>query len=348
MILQKIAELVGGEVKGNAAIDIAGVGSLEDAAEGHIVFLEKKSFLGSLRRSRASAVIVAEELETDKAQVVASNPKLAFARVVALFHPQKRPPPRIDPRAAIGENVSLGKDVTVSAWVSIGAHTVIGDQAVLYPGVAVGEGCHIGGGSTLHPNVTLYPGVIIGKNVILHAGAVVGADGFGYAPDEQGRHFKVNQIGGVVIEDDVEVGANACIDRASMGITLIKQGVKIDNLAQIAHNCSIGEHSIIVSQSGMGGSCTLGHHVILAGQVGLADHVTLGDRVVMAARSGTFRDVESGQVHGGSPSVPLTSWKKYVSLLPSLPELVRKIRGLDRRLTAVEKKPAGGLNKEVR
>ncbi|MFQ5715475.1 MAG: UDP-3-O-(3-hydroxymyristoyl)glucosamine N-acyltransferase, partial [Nitrospinales bacterium] len=201
---------------------------------------------------------------------------------------------------------------------------------------------------TLHPNVTLYPGVVVGKDVILHAGAVVGADGFGYAPDERGQHFKVNQIGKVVIEDHVEVGANACIDRASMGTTLIKKGVKIDNLVQIAHNCSIGEHSIIVSQSGMGGSCTLGHHVILAGQVGLADHVTLGDQVVLAARSGTFRDIESGQVHGGSPSVPLASWKKYVSLLPSLPELVRKIRELDRRLAAVEKKPAGRLNKEVR
>jgi UDP-3-O-[3-hydroxymyristoyl] glucosamine N-acyltransferase len=206
----------------------------------------------------------------------------------------------------------------------------------LYPGVVVGKGCHIGSHTVLHPNVTLYRETRLGSHVTLHAGVVIGADGFGYVLDEKGEHYKINQTGRVVIEDHVEIGANSCVDRATLGITLIKRGTKIDNLVQIAHNCVVGEHSILVAQVGLAGTCTLGHHVVLAGQVGVADHITLGDQVTVAAQGGVVRNIEANSVCGGTPAVALGEWKKYVTVLPKLPELARKIRALEKRLNEVE------------
>ncbi|MFQ5674035.1 MAG: UDP-3-O-(3-hydroxymyristoyl)glucosamine N-acyltransferase [Nitrospinales bacterium] len=338
MIVQKIAELIGGQVRGNGETEITDIRAIEDAGEGHITFLEKKKYLEQLNGSKADAVIVAEPVETDKTQVIAPYPKLAFARLLAVFHPETRPKPHIDPRAALGENVSLGKNVALSAFVSIGDNVVIGDNTVLYSGVVVADGCRIGNHSTLYPNVTLYRDTVIGNHVILHAGAVIGADGFGYTPDEKGRHAKISQIGRVVIEDHVEIGANSCIDRGTLGTTCVKEGVKIDNLVQIAHNCVLGEHSIIVAQVGLSGSCTLGRHVTLAGQVGLSDHVSIGDQAVVAAKGGVYRDIKSREAHGGAPNVPLITWKKYVATLPQLPEIAQKIKKFEKRLEAIENK----------
>jgi len=338
MKLEKVVALVGGVLKGDGSIEISDVRGIESAGEGHVTFAAKKKFMPLLAQSRADAVIVDHEIDTKKAQIVTANPLLAFAKLLDAFHPESRPEPHIDSRAVIGQNVTLGKDVTLSAFVSIGDNVSIGDGAILYPGVVVGPDCRIGADVILHPNVTLYRNTVLGNRVILHAGVVIGADGFGYTPDETGGHYKIPQIGQVVIEDDVEIGANTCIDRATVGCTTVKRGTKIDNLVQIAHNCTIGEHSILVSQAGMAGSCTLGHHVVLAGQAGLADHVTIGDQAMLAAQSGTFRDVESKAVQGGSPSVPAVTWRKYVTLLPKLPEINRKIKDLEARLKAIEKR----------
>jgi UDP-3-O-[3-hydroxymyristoyl] glucosamine N-acyltransferase len=338
MKLEKVAALIGGTLKGDGSIEISDVRGVEDASEGHVTFVAKKKLLPLLAESKADAVIVDHEVDTNMAQIVMANPMLAFAKLLSAFHPETKPEPQIDARAVLGQNVTLGKDATVSAFVSIGDNVSIGDGAVLYPGVVVGPDCRIGNDVVLHPNVTLYRDTILGNRVILHAGVVIGADGFGYVPDEMGLHNKIPQIGQVVIEDDVEIGANTCIDKATMGCTTVKRGTKIDNLVQIAHNCTIGEHSILVSQVGMAGSCTLGHHVVLAGQVGLADHVTIGDQAVLAAQSGTFRDVESKAVFGGSPSVPALTWRKYVTILPKLPEMSRKIKDLEARLKAIEKR----------
>ena len=227
----------------------------------------------------------------------------------------------------------------MSAGVCVGDDVEIADNVVLYPGVVVGDRCRIGSHTTLYPNVTLYDDTELGSRVTLHAGVVIGADGFGYTLDEKAAHYKISQIGRVVIEDDVEIGANSCVDRASMGVTLIKKGTKIDNLVQVAHNCTVGEHSILVAQVGLAGSCTLGHHVVLAGQVGVADHVTLGDQVTLTARSAALRSIESNKVYGGTPAVPLGEWKKYVTALPKLPDLVRKVRDLEARLKEIEKNP---------
>jgi UDP-3-O-[3-hydroxymyristoyl] glucosamine N-acyltransferase len=337
MKLEEVAALVGGVLKGDGSIEISDVRGIEDAGEGHVTFVSKKKFLPLLAKSKADAVIVDCEVDTNMAQIVMSNPMLAFARLLAAFHPETKPEPEIDSRAVLGQNVTLGKDVTLSAFVSIGDNVTIGDNAILHSGVVVGPDCRIGDDAVLHPNVTLYRNTELGNRVILHAGVVVGADGFGYVPDEMGLHNKIPQIGQVVIEDDVEVGANSCIDRATMGSTTVKRGTKIDNLVQIAHNCTIGEHSILVAQVGIGGSCTLGHHVVLAGQVGVADHVTIGDQAVLMGKAGAFRDVESKVVHGGVPNVPAVAWRKYVSLLPKLPEMSRKIKELEARLKVIEK-----------
>jgi UDP-3-O-[3-hydroxymyristoyl] glucosamine N-acyltransferase len=221
--------------------------------------------------------------------------------------------------------------------VTVGPDVVLGDQVALHPGVVIQEGCRIGNHTTLFPNVTLYRNTLIGDHVTLHAGVVIGADGFGYTPDEKGRHFKINQVGRVVIEDHVEVGANACIDRAAFGETVVREDVKIDNLVQIAHSCDIGPHSLIISQVGIAGTCKLGHHVILAGQVGVGDHVTIGDQVVVAAQAGVSKDILEPGFYGGFPAIPAMSWRRYVTTFPKLPEMSRKIQELEKRLNAIEK-----------
>lgn len=336
MKLDAIAELIGGSVKGDGSLEINDVRSVENADEGHITYLTHKKFIEKLQSGKASAVIVSAAMDTDKAQVIVGNPALAFARVLAHMHPASHPEPGIHPQSAIGKNVRLGKNIFIGALAVIGDNVSIEDGTVVYPGVVIGANCHIGSQCVLHPNVTVYRDTTLGNGVILHAGVVIGSDGFGYTPDERGRHFKINQIGRVVIENNVEIGANSCIDRATMGVTLIKEGTKIDNLVQVAHNCSIGEHSILVAQVGIAGSCTLGHHVILAGQVGVADHVNIGDQAIVTARTAVLRDIESKSAQGGYPGVELSVWKRYVSILPKLPALIRRLKELENRLDKIE------------
>ncbi len=339
MKLEKVAELVAGILKGDGSIEISGVQGFEQARQGHITYLGKSKFLDSLNRSGASAVLVKETVDTLMAQIIVASPELAFARLLREFHPEPRSKSGIHDRAVVGKNIKLGEQITLSAGSCIGDDVEIGDYVHIYPGVVVGDRCRIGSHSVLYPNVILYRETELGNHVILHAGAVIGADGFGYTTDEKGAHYKINQIGRVVIEDHVEIGANSCIDRAAMGVTLIKRGTKIDNLVQVAHNCKIGEHSILVAQVGLAGTCTLGHHVVLAGQVGISDHVKLGDQVTVTGQSGVFRDIGSNKVFSGSPASPFIEWKKYVTILPKLPELARKIRKLEARLNEIENEP---------
>ena len=337
MKLQEIADRLGGTVQGDGSLEITGINGMELAGPGQITFIADKKFKEQLKNSKASAVIVQQAQVTDKAQVIHPAPALAFAKLLAEFHPEPRPQPGIDDQAAIAEGVQLGKDVAIGPFVAIGRDVVIGHNTVLHSGVVVQEGCRIGNNATLFPNVTLYRNTVIGNHVILHAGVVIGADGFGYTPDEKGQHVKINQVGRVVIEDHVEVGANSCIDRATFGETVVREGTKIDNLVQIAHNCDIGQHSIIVAQVGMAGTCTLGHHVILAGQVGLADHVTLRDQVIVAAKAGVTKDLPEPGFYGGTPAVSAMTWKRYTTRLPKLPERSRNLQKLEKRLKAIEK-----------
>ena len=336
MKLEQVASLVSGTLEGDGSIEINGVRGVHDAKEGDITFLMQNKYLDVLKKSKASAVFVVKPVEVSIPQILVAKPDLAFARLIKELYPDPRPQPGIHSSVVIGKKVVLGENVTLSAGVCIGENVSIGNDVVLYPNVVIGNDCKIDDYCTLHPNVTLYRNTEMGRHVIVHAGTVIGADGFGYTLDEKGCHYKINQFGRVVIEDFVEIGANSCIDRAAMDTTLIKAGTKIDNLVQIAHNCKVGEHSILVGQVGLAGSCKLGHHVVLAGQVGLADHVTLGNNVTMTARTGSFRDLQNNAVVSGWPAVPTGTWKRYVATLPKLPDLVRKVKDLEARLSEIE------------
>jgi UDP-3-O-[3-hydroxymyristoyl] glucosamine N-acyltransferase len=338
--LKEIADHIGGRLVGDASVEIAGANGIGEAQPGQITFLSGPKHLAELKVSRASAVIVAKEIETDKAQVIHPNPALGFARILGELHPLHRPKPGVDARAAIGDNVKLGKNVSIAAFAVVGCGANVGDGVVLHSGVVVGDDCTIGADCILHPQVTLYPGTEIGNRVIIHAGATIGADGFGYTPDEKGSYVKIHQIGKVIIEDDVEIGANSCIDRAGFTVTRVKAGTKIDNLVQVGHNCTIGEHCILVAQSGVSGSSVLGQHVIVGGQVGISDHVVIGDNVSLMAKSGVMRDLESNTVQGGSPCLPRLEYGKTVAITQQLPKWVERIKDLEKRLSAIENKGA--------
>jgi UDP-3-O-[3-hydroxymyristoyl] glucosamine N-acyltransferase len=341
MNLGDLAKKVNGVVEGDSSLEISGVGSIETAEPGHITFAKEQKFISKLKQCRASAVLVSNKEKIAMSQIVCSSPELAFARLLEYFHPQSRPKPEIHSSAVLGTNVTLGERVTLAPLVCIGNNVRIGDDVVVCSGTVIGDNCELGKDTLIHSNVTVYSNSIIGSQVSIHAGAVIGSDGFGYALDEKGMHVKINQIGNVVIEDNVEIGANSCVDRAATGTTLIKKGTKIDNLVQVAHNCTIGENCILVAQVGIAGSCNLGHHVVLAGQAGLSDHVTVGDNVTLAAKSAALRDIKDNSVYGGIPALPLNIWKRSVTILPKLPDLARRVRDLENRLNDIGKKNTG-------
>jgi len=267
--------------------------------------------------------------------ILVDDPYLAYAKVSALFASNVWVATGISPRALIGEGCSIDPDVSIHPGVTMGDGCTIGPRVTLQPGVVLGNRVAIGEGSTLHANVVVYDGCMIGRNVTIHAGSVIGSDGFGYARDGE-RAVKIPQTGIVVIEDDVEIGANVTIDRAAMGITRIGEGTKIDNLVQIAHNVTIGPRSIIVAQVGISGSSRLGRGVVLGGQAGIAGHITLGDGVMVGAQAGVAQDIEPGQVVSGTPAVPHRLWLRISRLLLRLPDLVRDMKQVNERLDRIE------------
>jgi UDP-3-O-[3-hydroxymyristoyl] glucosamine N-acyltransferase len=241
----------------------------------------------------------------------------------------------MDP-VVIGERVHLGRDVTLFPFVTLSNDVTLGDRVVLYPGVFIGPGSSIGDDTVIYANATVYDRVRIGGRVIIHGGAVIGADGFGYVPGPDGHHQKIPQVGGVRVEDEVEIGANVCIDRATLGETLIRRGTKIDNLVHIAHNVEVGEDNLLLAQVGISGSCHLGTHVTLAGQVGLSDHVQIGDHATVIAQTGVAKDVEPRAIVTGTPAIPHALWRRVQAATPRLPELLRTVAALERRLAALE------------
>ena len=269
-------------------------------------------------------------------QIVVDNPMLAFARVAQIFFVQTPPPRGIAEQVTQGADVRIGSDPSIWPFVTLGDRVTIGDRVTLYPGVFVGSGSAIGDDCVLYPNVVVREGCSLGARVIVHSGTVIGADGFGYV-QHQGRHQKIPQLGGVVIQDDVELGANVTIDRATFGQTVIKQGTKVDNLVQVAHNVTVGEHCILVAQVGIAGSTTIGRHVMIGGQAGLADHLTIGDQVMIAAKSGVNRSIESNQVVGGIPAMPREKALRIQGGIFQLPETRELVRSLEQRVAALER-----------
>jgi len=334
--LNELAAWVQGSVIGNGEAEIHGVGPIEDAKEGEITFIANPKYLSRLGQTQASAVIVSPEVtSSEKPLLRVKNPYLAFAKILALFSQKPYQARGIDPNAWVSPTAQLGKDLTVFPFVFIGDGCRIGDRVTLHPGVSVGEGCSIGDDSILHSNVSVYPGMVIGQRVILHSGVVVGSDGFGYAKEGK-KNVKIPQVGKVIIEDDVEIGSNTSIDRGALGNTVIQRGVKIDNLAQIAHNVLIGEDSIIVAQVGISGSTKIGSNVTLAGQVGLAGHIHIGDNVQVGAQSGVGQDLPPGQAYSGSPAIPHREWLRMVMAMPKVPEMRRRLNDIEKRLSRME------------
>jgi UDP-3-O-[3-hydroxymyristoyl] glucosamine N-acyltransferase len=334
--LGALAELVGGSVEGDQTLVITGVAGIQEAQPGQITFVAQRKYLRALKTAKASAVVLDRTMPTDRPAIRVDQPYRAFATLLLLFHPRPRPRAGIVEPVAMGERIRLGRDVTLLPFVTLSDDVVIGDRVVLYPGVFIGACSSIGDDTVLYANVTIYDHVTIGRQVIIHAGAVIGADGFGYVPGPGGQHQKIPQVGGVHVEDEVEIGANVCIDRATLGETRIRRGTKIDNLVHIAHNVEVGEDNLLLAQVGISGSCRLGTHVTLAGQAGLIDHVEIGDHATVIAQAGIAKDVEPRATMAGSIAMPHHLWRRVQAATPRLPELLRTVAALERRIAKLE------------
>ena len=334
----ELARAIDAQLHGPADLRITGVNSLEQAAPGDLTFLANHRAMNKAVQSKASAFIVPQHFpDLDGAQLVSAQPQFDFVRVITRFFTNTPPPAGIAQNIAKGTDVRLGRDVTIGPFVTIGHRTTIGDRATIYPGVFLGDGVTVGDDTVLHPNASILDGCRIGSRVIIHAGTVIGSDGFGYVQHE-GRHHKIPQRGVVVVEDDVEIGANVTIDRATFGATHVRQGTKIDNLVQIAHNVTVGEHGIIVAQVGIAGSTTIGKGVMIGGQAGLIDHLTIGDQAMIAAGAGIEKDVEPGSKMSGRPAIQSTAFFRTHVLVQQLPELKKQVSNLEKRLAAIEDK----------
>jgi len=330
MKLKEIADIIGGSIVGNPEIDITGVSGIKEAQKGDITFLADKKNLKHVYSTNASAIIVRQEVEgLSVSMLIVDNPYLAFASVLELFYKKPFKPYGISKETFIGRDVNFGEEVSIYPMAYIGNNVSIGNRTTVFPCAYIGDDVSIGDNSIVYPNVTIRENVRIGKNVIIHSGTVIGSDGFGYVQDK-GRHHKIPQVGGVIIEDDVEIGANVTIDRATIGNTLIGSGTKIDNLVQIAHNVRIGKNCLIVAHVGIGGSVEIGDGVILGGQVGVRDHVKIGNGVMVGAQSGIGHDIPDGQVFSGSPAIPHKSWLRAQSIYAKLPEYLRRLQELER------------------
>jgi UDP-3-O-[3-hydroxymyristoyl] glucosamine N-acyltransferase len=336
LTLTQIQQVVGGTLHGDGTCALETLASLKDATPKALAFIANDHAAKLPGGIKAGALLVHRYLpDVPIPQLVVSNPLLAFAKVAQTFFTQPAVPRGIPGEVTKGTGVLVGEDPSIWPFVTLGDRVLIGARVTLYPGVYIGADSTVGDDTVLYPNVVVREGCSIGARVIIHGGTVIGADGFGYVQHE-GRHHKIPQLGGVTIEDDVEIGANVTVDRATLGRTIIKQGTKIDNLVQIAHNVTVGEHAIIVAQVGVAGSTTIGHHVMIGGQAGLADHLTIGNQAMIAARAGVNRNVEANQIMSGAPIMPHETWMKAQAVIPRLPELRQLLRDLVQRVDRLE------------
>ena len=327
--LAELANLVGGTCLGDPDLQCTGANPPEEAQSGDLTLLDDASKATSILDSGASVIVTSSPIESEAfAQIIVDDPREAFAKIVACFRPPIQtalPRVGIDPTATIAGSALIHPSATIGSGVVIGQRTMVMPGVVVMPETIVGDDC------VLHANVTLYEYTQIGNRVTIHAGSVIGANGFGYR-QEGGRHLPSPQLGYVAIEEDVEIGASVTIDRGTFGATRIGQGTKIDNLVMVAHNCQIGRHNLICSQVGIAGSCRTGDHVILAGQVGLKDHITLGDRAIVGAQAGVMDDCEGDQVYLGSPATPQRDQMQIMAVERRLPEMRKELKQLRREL----------------
>lgn len=332
MKLGEIAEFLGGELTGDPDIEISGVSGVNDAVEGDITFATDEKNLKLAINSGAYCIMLKEsDPALRKAQIKVDDPLYAFALLLGHFNPGDHGPLGVSGEAHVAKGASFGVDVTVHPLACISEGASIGDGTVIYPGVFIGRGVTVGKKCIIYPNVVIREGTLVGDRVILHPGVVIGADGFGYVL-HGGRHFKIPQVGGVVIEDEVEIGANSTVDRATTGATVIGKGTKIDNLVQLAHNVKVGENSVIVAQVGVGGSTEIGSYVMIGGQVAISDHASVEDGTALAARTGVMGHLKKG-VYAGAPAMPHRDFFRSCSIFAKLPELQKRVQELERKLS---------------
>lgn len=328
----EIAQHLQGEVLGDSGVVLKNFATADDAKPGDLTFAENAVFLARAEQSAATAVIVGAAV-TSKTKVLirVQNPRVAFAKALALFFPEPVFSPGVHPSAVIASDAEVHPSAHIGPHCVIGSRSKIGPRVALLAGVCVAEGCQLGEDVVLFPNVTLYPQTILGQRVRIHSGTVIGSDGFGYVL-EAGVHRKVQQVGNVIIGDDVEIGACVTVDRGAIGPTVIGKGTKIDNLVQLGHNVRIGEHCLLISQVGIAGSTKLGNYVVLAGQAGIAGHLSIGDKVTVSAQSGVMTDLTGGGIWLGSPAQPDKAAKRQFIALQRLPQLLKRVAELEKRL----------------
>lgn len=346
--LSELALLVNGELTGDPGIVIDGLGDITTARAGEITFIAKAEKEDMIAATAASAVIVPTEVTAvSKPLIRVKDPYLAAAIIHRHFLAKPFTATGINERAVIGADCRIPTAVSIGPLAVIGDRVTLGERVTIHAGVVVGDEVTIGDDAIIYPNVTIYNGCRLGARVIIHSGTVIGSDGFGYATDQQGCHVKRPHVGTVQIDDDVEIGANVCVDRATFGKTWIKQGVKIDNLVQVAHNVVIGEGSIVVAQVGIAGSTTLGRGVILGGQAGIKGHIHLDDRAMVAAKSGVHANLQKGAVVSGYPAIPHKEWLKASSLFARLPQLFQEIRAIKKAVATLPKDQSDNNNSDT-
>lgn len=344
--LAELAQIVGGKVHGDGNVAIRGAGILRDATAEEITLADNANLVKKIAASPAAAVVVPRDLLPEgKPLLIVDNVAEAFARIVMHFHPPRgRSYVGVSRAAQVSPSAVIGEGVNIHAGASIGDDVRIGCHTTIYSGAHIAAGCTIAEDVTIYPGVTLYENTIVGPRTIIHAGAVIGAFGFGYNLKD-GRHQLSAQLGNVVIEADVEIGACTTIDRGTFGPTVIGEGTKVDNLVMIAHNCRIGKHNILCSQVGIAGSTTTGDYVMMGGQVGVRDHVRVGDRAVLAAKAGVINDVPDGEIYGGIPAGPAKIEKLRHAVYTKLPELRKQIKELQQAVEQLQAEAAGASPK---
>ena len=337
MKLKDIAQTIQARLEGDGEIDIRGVAGIEEAGPGDLTFFTNPRYAPELRRTRASAVILGKGAAAAPcAMLRAAQPYLAFARAVEIFADKWRPAAGVHERAVVGSDVTLGEEASIGPFAVIGDGARIGARAIIHAHVTIGRHAEIGDDCLLHPRVSIRERVRLGSRVVVHDGAVIGSDGFGFARRADGSHHKIPQIGGVVVEDDVEIGANTTIDRPAVGETRIGAGTKIDNLVQIAHGVTLGRNVLLAAQVGIAGSTTIEDSVTLAGQVGVAGHITIGKGVIATAQTGIPNSVDPGSFISGYPAIPNRDWLKSSAVFRKLPELRKLVADLQKRIEELE------------
>lgn len=340
---EQIAGILQGEVVGNAAVTVGGLAKIEEGHSGALSFLANPKYEEYIYKTQSSICIVNKSFEPAKqlpdtlTLIKVEDAYACFAKLLEVYSEMNKKQPRIESPSFIAESAKVGEGLYLGAFAYIGENAVVGNNVTIYPNAFIGDNVEVGEGTIIHSGVKIYADCKIGKQCILHAGVVIGADGFGFAPDADGRYQKVPQIGNVIIEDWVEVGANTTIDRATMGSTIIREGVKIDNLCQIAHNVEIGQHTAMAAQVGIAGSAKIGEQVMIGGQAGISGHLHIADGTKIVAQSGIPSTVKKADTLMGSPGIPMDDFKKSYFGFRKLPYILNKLQEIERRLKEITK-----------